>query len=315
MLLILSGLFPGFAVQAVSQPRIHLLYDPGIDVHVELLRGLESALADEPLWSDLVITACPDGNEQADACLPSALDAPDLVVTVGSRLFRQFSMQTGDYPVLASLIPGAAFDELLSGTAQSRRLRFAAVTLEQPPERQLQLAALVVEDLERVGVVVSAKRAETIRNLLHEKASTGPKIVIESVGDPGETALAFERVMDECDALLALPDPLLLNPNNTKWLLYMALNRNLPVFGYSAAATRAGALASVFSTPQQVGQQLARTLLDWSRDGGLPAARAIHPEDYRVETNPTVARRLGIRPPPAAELEAGLRHWKGAVEK
>jgi ABC-type uncharacterized transport system substrate-binding protein len=292
-----------------------LLFDPGIDVHAELLRGLESALAGEPLWSDLVITACPDGNEQEPACLPSALEAPDLLVTIGSRLFRRVSMRAGDHPVLAALIPGAAFDEVLSGMERSRRLRFAAVTLEQPAERQLQLAALLIEDLERVGVVVSAERAETIRNLLHGNASSGPEIVIEPVGDPGETALAFERIMDESDALLALPDPLLLNPNNTKWLLYMALNRNLPVIGYSAAATRAGALASVFSTPRQVGQQVARTLLDWSRDGRLPAARAIHPEDYRVETNPTVARRLGIRAPSAAELEAGLRHRKGAADK
>jgi len=291
-----------------------LLFDPGIDVHAEFLRGLESVLASEPLWSDLAITACPGGDEAEAACLPSALEAPDLVGTVGSRLFRRFSTRTGDYPVLAALIPVAAFDEVLSGTEQSRRQRFAAVTLEQPAERQLQLATLVMDDLERVGMVVSAERAERIRNLFPEKPGTGPAIVIESVGDPDETALAFERVMDESDALLALPDPLLLNPNNTKWLLYMALNRNLPVFGYSAAATRAGALASVFSTPQQVGQQLGRTLLDWSRNGSLPAKRVIHPEDYQVETNPSVARRLGIRPPPAAELETALRHRKGATE-
>lgn len=292
-----------------------LLFDPGIDVHAELLRGLASALAGEPLWSDLVITACPDGNEAQAACLPSGLEASDLVVTIGSRLFRRVSMRTGDYPVLAALIPAAAFDEVLSGMERSRRQRFAAVTLEQPAERQLQLATLVIDDLERVGMVVSAERAERIRNLFPEKPGTGPEIVIESVGDLDETALAFERVMDESDALLALPDPLLLDPNNTKWLLYMALNRNIPVFGFSAAATRAGALASVFSTPQQVGHQLARTLLDWARNGGLPANRVIHPEDYRVETNPVVARRLGIRPPSAAELEAELRHRKGAAGK
>ena len=174
-----------------------LLFDPGIDVHAEFLRGLESVLASEPLWSDLAITACPGGDEAEAACLPSALEAPDLVGTVGSRLFRRFSTRTGDYPVLAALIPVAAFDEVLSGTEQSRRQRFAAVTLEQPAERQLQLATLVMDDLERVGMVVSAERAERIRNLFPEKPGTGPAIVIESVGDPDETALAFERVMDE----------------------------------------------------------------------------------------------------------------------
>lgn len=315
LLLILSGLLPGSFAQAGSQTRIRLLFDPGIDVHAELLQGLESALAGEPLRSDLVITACPDGNEEEPACLPTALETPDLLVTVGSRLFRRFSMQTGDYPVLAAMIPGAAFDEALSGMAQSGRLRFSAVTLEQPAQRQLQLATLVITDLERVGVVVSAERAGKIRELFPENPGKGPEVLIEAVGDVDETALAFERIMDESDALLALPETLLLNPNNTKWLLYMALNRNLPVFGYSAAATRAGALASVFSTPQQVGQQLARTLLDWSRNGILPAGRAIHPGDYRVETNATVARRLGIRLPPAAELEAGLRRREGTAGK
>jgi hypothetical protein len=60
------------------------------------------------------------------------------------------------------------------------------------------------------------------------------------------------------DALLAVPDPLVFNSQTAANILAAAYRRRIPLIGFSPAYTRAGALVSLYSTPDQIGFAAAK---------------------------------------------------------
>ncbi|MES9968078.1 MAG: hypothetical protein ABW074_12490, partial [Sedimenticola sp.] len=62
----------------------------------------------------------------------------------------------------------------------------------------------------------------------------------------------------------------------------------------SAAYVKAGALAAVYSTPEDIGRQLAETIKEFLDSGGkrLPPPR--FPSYFNISTNETVAKSLGL---------------------
>ncbi len=299
--LVLAGM-PSVARGQSPPPKdIHLVFEPDNPVHDGVIRGLAGAIGDTPLYSGIRFVPCPPASAP-DACRPPNTERPDLLVSIGSRIFEQVKATEPHRNTIAALIPGVTFEALTLDLPAGQHERFNAILVEQDPARQLRLARVLLPDLSRAGIVVSKDPERVVRQLTRQSAKPAPQVFYEHVSDFSEVALCFERVLDKVEALIALPDPVLLNRNNTKWLLYMAANRGIPVFGYSSAYVRAGALAAVFSTPEQVGRQLAAEITRWSRQGWDSQRRVVYATEFNVETNATVARRLGVELPSGRAL-------------
>ena len=94
------------------------------------------------------------------------------------------------------------------------------------------------------------------------------------------------------DVFLALPDPRVINADTAQNVLLTSFRMRRPVVGYSAAYVRAGALAAVYSTPQQIGTQtgqIVRAIL-----GGSPLPAPQFPKQFSVSVNHKVARSMGL---------------------
>jgi putative ABC transport system substrate-binding protein len=292
------------AAAASQKGSVIVLYDEASEVHREFMQGFAGAIADPGAYAQVAV----DDKGDVSAAL-AELQAGDLVVTVGSRIFQQVAEAVAETDVLAAFLPRAAFQHVTESVSTARRERMSAVFLDQPPEKQLILARELLTGISAVGVVISDELAASAQQLAQAASENGLVVRVETIHDGSEVSQAFARILRDVDVTVAVPDPLLLNRNNTKWFLYMAFQRKVPVIGFSEAFVKAGALAAVFSTPGQVGQQAAERVGQWEQGGWNAIADAIASRYLKVATNETIARGLGLTLPSADALEQRLHNF------
>ena len=118
-------------------------------------------------------------------------------------------------------------------------------------------------------------------------------------------------MLGRSDLLLAAPDAQVYTRSTLQGMLLSAYRANNPVIGFSSAYVRAGALAAVYSTPEQIGRQAAEMILraagqtDWQ----LPAPQ--NPRYFSVEVNRDVARALGLSLEEDSRLLERLKRSEG----
>lgn len=238
---------------------------------------------------------------------------PQLVVTLGAAAYLEgvelslASPALQRVPALAALLPQAGFP---SPRARGS-WRSAAVFLDQPVERIVQLLRLALPGHSRIGVLFGPDSIAVKPALARALAGHGLTLVAQTVPDTAAGPYpALRALLDEVDLLLALPDKLVFSSSNMYNILLAAYRQRVPVVSYSAAHVRAGALMSLHTEPADVARQLAEALRQWQAGRGLPPPAAA--ASGSVAVNEQVARSLGLSLPPALELERALRLKGGA---
>jgi ABC-type uncharacterized transport system substrate-binding protein len=281
----------------LSQPQG--AYQEVVDGMYEGLRGRGgSALQIQPLTE---YRRRGDASRQAER--------PDLIVTVGMEAARAVLQEVSDTPVCMTLIPRATSEALVrkyEQTVTTSRRSISAVYIDQPLQRQLRLIRLTLPHSRSLGVVYGPLSRESEKQLKALADSGKWEMHAVSVSRENELFSAFTRVLDDSDVLLALPDPLVYNQHTTQNILIETYRQGKPLIGYSHAYVSAGALAAVYSTPQQIGRQVGEQLAELHGKGGagLPAPR--FPKYFTVEVNQQVAQSLGLTIDTATELQSKI---------
>jgi ABC-type uncharacterized transport system substrate-binding protein len=230
-------------------------------------------------------------HSQSGGKIDFSRENPDLIVAVGVSAAQELAAQNLSIPVLAVLIPRQAFEKI---ARQRDHKLFSAVFLDQPLARQMELIRLALPDRGRVGVVLGPDSLWAQKSL--QAAASGAKLglAVEKISAAEELLPALQRVLADSDVLLAVPEPLVFNKGTVQSLLLTTYRYQEPVIGFSHAYVKAGALASVHTTPEQVGRQagevVSRVLV--SRPAWLPPPE--YPKYFSVSVNYQVARSLGL---------------------
>lgn len=222
---------------------------------------------------------------------------PDIIVAVGTQAAKAVLSETSNIPAYMTLLPRTSYEALLQEYERTRRARPRSVSgiyIDQPFQRQMQLVRLILPKSRSLGVIYGPLSRENEKRLRIAADSEQLGLYAEAVQSEQELFGALTRVLDESDVLLALPDPVVFNKHTTQNILLETYRQQKPVVGYSRAYVAAGALAAVYSTPQQIGRQIGDELLQMRQRGSntLPPAR--YPRYFAVEINERVARSLGI---------------------
>lgn len=207
-----------------------------------------------------------------------------------------------DGPVLAALLPRAVYQALLQQeVAQEARRRWSGIVLDQPWSRQVGLIRLLLPRAKRIGLLLSAANAQTLSELGDAAAAQGMALDAVQIDDASQMFSRLRTLLAKIDVLLAVPDRDLINRNTLEGYLMSAYRAGIPVIGYSPSMVDAGALAAVYSAPEDVGRQLAE-ILDGPARGRLSAL--IQPAYFKVKVNRSVARSLEL---PVAEEDVLAR--------
>jgi ABC-type uncharacterized transport system substrate-binding protein len=92
-------------------------------------------------------------------------------------------------------------------------------------------------------------------------------------------------------------------------ILRTAFLSNVPLFAFSPAYVRAGALAAVYTTPNQVGRQAAEWLVRYLDGRTLPAIQS--PREFEISVNRRVARALGLAMEEDSRIVDRVRELEG----
>ncbi len=220
----------------------------------------------------------------------------DLVIAAGERAARE--VENSSAPVLYTMISQHTYSNL------GKAARHAAIYLDQPLERQLDLLEAALPQARDIGVIYSSPTEEL--NRLRKLAMARGRILhARQVEQENALAGTLKALLEESTVLLVLPDEAILNAGTIRNILLETYRVQVPMVGLSASYVRAGALCAVYSTPQQIARQTVTALVQFAATGKLPLSQ--HSNEFEVQVNRQVARSLGLHVPDAEQLRAQMR--------
>ncbi|GMU46398.1 MAG: hypothetical protein AMXMBFR26_11800 [Porticoccaceae bacterium] len=183
--------------------------------------------------------------------------------------------------------------------------RQPGLALDQPPEHLVALARTLLPEARTLAVVLGPLARRNLEVVQTTALGLGfePAIAVLSARDNPLAVLS--PLVADADAILVLPDRAEFNGPLAKWVLQLGFRARVPVLAFSRAYADAGALAAVFTAPDDVGREGAELLANWLDTGHYPQGIQ-YPRAYSVATNPAVASALGVEPPAAAVIAQRL---------
>jgi ABC-type uncharacterized transport system substrate-binding protein len=155
----------------------------------------------------------------------------------------------------------------------------------------MDLLKLALPGRHRIGVLIGPESRMFETEMQRSAADRGLEAVIVRSGGE-DLGTAMQRVIDEAEVLLAVPDPKVFNGSTIQNILTSAYRRRIPLVGFSPAYVKAGALLAIYSSPTQVGLQAGEAARGFLAGRGLPPPQG--PHYFSVGINPDVAHSLGI---------------------
>ena len=179
-----------------------------------------------------------------------------------------------------------------------------AIFVEPPFARQARLARELFRDHQEFGALVADQVSADINGVL-----SIPDVHVYRLDQYGSLNQALLKLLGENQALIGVYDPDLYSPDNIKNILITAYRHNRPLIGPSAAYLRAGALATTYSSLEDVVERLTEVISQGlAGKGWAPPGYNPH---FRVGFNEQVGRSLNLILPAPADIEWTLRRQEG----
>lgn len=227
----------------------------------------------------------------------------DLVVAVGMKAAEVATSSDARLPILAVMVPKTGYDSLFLG--QKAPYGTSAIYLDQPWERQVNFLYALLPDMERVGLLYSPETRIEVSPLINSVANHGGSVVVQAVQSAERLFASLEKVLSGSDVLLAIPDSRIYNAASIRNILLTSYRHEVPLIGLSQGYVNAGALAAIFTLPEQIAEQTAKQISAFEQKRTLAAPS--YPENFTIALNTQVARSLEIRLPSEGEIRKRMR--------
>lgn len=217
-------------------------------------------------------------------------NAEDLIIAIGTKAAETSATQFPGNPALYLFITHNSWSEL-KGDGHNR----AAIIIDQPAERYLKLAKLIAPDAQVLGTVygpISANQRDRFQAIAFELEF---ELAFDSISRESNPLEVISPIFDQCDIFVALPDEALINRNLAQWALHLGFKKQIPIIGFSNSYTKAGALASIFTSPENVSRQSLEWINGYLRQADTSTWKALSPEYFTITINNRVMNALGLR--------------------
>lgn len=213
------------------------------------------------------------------------------LIAVGPAALRGLLEQRASGVIVSVFASSAAFQEIVKDLPAGKGATVTAVFADPSPLDQMRLISAIYKRRVRVGVLLSERTMHLLPVLTRSARQAELDLVVE--------ALAAERSINEplarlagATVLLAVPDRTTYHADNVRNILLTTYRRNQPLIGFSSAFVKAGALASTYSSVDEVAAQVGEILDEWKVSGRLPEPD--FPKYFEVAINDMVARSLDL---------------------
>ena len=237
-------------------------------------------------------------SQSASSKIERALETADLIVTVGAGATQVVVSQAPSQPVIAVLITYSAFlaiaQKYYGSKEQALASGLSVVCIDQPVERSIQLSKLLMPSASNVGLMLGPGSLSKLEEFGRYVTDAGMEPILVSVNASDNPIKTLELIIKRSDVFIPVPDSRLINIATAKWILQLSYRYKVPVVAYSKAYLNAGALAAVYTSPENVAQQVSE-LIEIYGNSAISSGAAHMPAYFSVEFNNNVAEHLDIR--------------------
>lgn len=223
---------------------------------------------------------------------PGFLPSKDtgLLVPIGQVAMKAVISKRNNIPVISTLVTRIGFHEAINSNKNNKKI--GAIFLDQPLKRYLLFTRLALPNNNRLGFLMSRE----YRNILtvFDSVIKGYSYHLEIHEKDNNLIKSLNKVMNDSDVIVALPDSYIFNRRNTHNILLSTYRKFIPLIGFSRSYIKAGALTGIYSTPELIGKQTGELIIELSdllNIGTLPRLPAKY---FQISVNNKVARSLGL---------------------
>lgn len=211
-------------------------------------------------------------------------------LAVGPAALRSLLAQGKDGAILSIFTSSQAYRSILESFPKHRH-NVTAIFAEPSPADQLQLISLLYKRRINVAVLLSEKNQYLLPLLKASASQSNIDLSIEPVTSEDDINRTLNKVTN-ASVILATPDKEIYNAENIRTILTTTYNHDQVVIGFSAAFVKAGALASTYSSIEEMTEQIAEMLNTFAVTGRLSDPQ--FPKYFSVVINDSVARSLNL---------------------
>ena len=221
-----------------------------------------------------------------------------LTITLGTKAANWINNQLLDVDKIYAMLPYRTNNDLPSEPDK----RIAKIYIDQPYERYLNLIKTTIPRSGRIGLLIHEKNLNLIDTLTDSAEQRGFTLITSIVSNERSVGEALSYILDDIDVLLALPDSRIHNSSTISHILTSAYRNSIPVIGFSAAYVRAGAAAAVYTSPDDIAQQVSDTVTEFLTGGSI-LDHTQFASYFSISFNFEVARSLNLPPIPPSEIK------------
>ncbi|NOX09440.1 MAG: hypothetical protein GXP22_08150 [Gammaproteobacteria bacterium] len=285
--------------EAIKTCAITIIFNPQNETHQSVQQALNNGLQQEQNTRCL-ITAIDYTHNQKQTITRNQ----DLVVSIGSKASEWAINKVNQSPLLAIMVSSEKYKSL------STRFpgQLSAIVIDQPIARYYQLIKASMPDIQHVNTVFGSHSRKRKPEMVEQAKNYAIKLHSYTLSTHDTVLDALNRIMTKYNSvLLTLPDPAVINRRSIRSILLHAYHKNTPVFGFSSNYVRAGAIAAVFTTPDQFGREAADEIILRADNKQFSSTQMKYPSRYDIKTNTRVIKSMNLVLPSLAEIRKRMR--------
>lgn len=201
---------------------------------------------------------------------------PGAVLTIGSTATGIAQHHLPDAPIVFA---GVMYP-VLSGFVESIKRPGGQVTgasLDIPTEVQFRYFKKIIPDIQRIGVLYTNNTASLIAPARAVARGMGIELVAIEIADSKQIPQALDSLAVSVQGIWSVADPVLFDPQATRYILLNTLRKNLPFMGFSRYVVESGALFALDFDYKAVGiqaGQIVNRILSGESPGSISVSAA-----------------------------------------
>ena len=215
----------------------------------------------------------------------SLLSDANLIITLGIDSVNYIQQSSISIPVIHSYITEFQYKN------HKLREKQYSILLDQPLQRYLKFIKLLLGK-EKIAIIrnnnnkISPRKIKSLSSTLHIKLE-------QHLYQQGDNPVNIVRdLLQSNDILLCLPDPEIYNRRSLKGILLTSYRQNKPLISYSPAQVKSGALAAIYSSPKNIGNQIAELVNEILQDKAFKPVSLYYAAEFEIKINNSVAKSL-----------------------
>ncbi|RDH84436.1 MAG: hypothetical protein DIZ80_02865 [endosymbiont of Galathealinum brachiosum] len=215
-----------------------------------------------------------------------------LLISIGSNTTKKLLEAEINKPILSALVPRHIANSLKE--AYPEKKNWSSLLIDQPVERQFHLISAIFGPHKNTGILVGPYTDDLKKALTKASTKLEQHIQTDKIESSDQLSASLKALSYSVDLLLTLPDPVIYNKSTIRGILLLAYRNKLPIIGFSQAYVKAGAIAAIYSKPEQVSNQLTN-IIEYFFTKHSFEQPVYYPEKFSVALNKNIARSLGIK--------------------